>query len=331
METTSMLKDVELGIGTWQWGDQRMWGFGGDYTASDIQAALEACRNTGHNEISLLSLSTSDYPHFDELVRRMQETFRPLGVSLAVPSLRVNEQLRTVGGLLDTDRHSGLTLAPEVALDDMRRQIGKPIRNDDLYEGCRTAFENGYHRIKLYFMCGLPGERPADLEGIVEMAEVIARLGRQVRGRPATVVANVSNFVPKPHTPYQWNAMQTREYFTAAHQRLRRRRTLPSVQIKCHDVDSSLLEGVMARGDRRIAAAIELAWRRGARFDSWRDQHRPDVWWGALAECGVDVEAVLHRPYALEARLPWDHIGIRQGREYLKREQVLAREVEVGG
>ena len=286
-----------------------------------VQAALEAYHNTGHNEVSLLSLSTSDYPHFDELVRRMQETFRPLGVSLAVPSLRVNEQLRTLGELLDTDRHSGLTLAPEVALDEMRRQIGKPVRNDDLYEGCRKAFASGFQRIKLYFMCGLPGERPADLDGIVEMTEAIARLGRAVRGRPATVVANVSNFVPKPHTPYQWNAMQTREYFIAAHQRLRRRRTLPSVQIKCHDVDSSLLEGVLARGDRRIAAAIELAWRRGARFDSWRDQHRPELWWDALAECGVDVEAIVHRPYPAEARLPWDHVGIRQGREYLEREQ----------
>ena len=171
-----------------------------------VQAALDQYRNTGYNEISLLSLSTSDYPHFDELMRRLQETFRPLGVGISLPSLRINEQLLTVGDLMNTDRHSGLTLAPEAALDDMRRRIGKPITNEDLYAGCRRAFENGFSRVKLYFMCGLPGEREADLAGIIEMSETIARLGQEIRGRPVTVVANVSNFVPKPQTPFQWNA-----------------------------------------------------------------------------------------------------------------------------
>ena len=178
-----------------------------------LQAALEQYRTTGYNEVSLLSLSTSDYPQFEELMRRLQETFRPLGVAVSLPSLRINEQLRMVGDLMNTDRHSGLTLAPEAARDDMRRQIGKPITNDDLYAGCRRAFENGFSRVKLYFMCGLPGERETDLEGIIEMSETISRLGQEVSGRLATVVANVSNFVPKPQTPYQWNAMQRREYF----------------------------------------------------------------------------------------------------------------------
>ncbi len=133
-----------------------------------VEAARESYRTTGNNEISLLSLSTSDYPHFEELMRRMQETFRPLGVSVSVPSLRVNEQLLIVTELMNTDRHSGLTFAPEVALDDMRRQIGKPIRNEALYAGSQKAFEAGFNRVKLYFMCGLPGERPADLDGILE-------------------------------------------------------------------------------------------------------------------------------------------------------------------
>jgi radical SAM family uncharacterized protein len=285
-----------------------------------VQAALESYRNTGVEEISLLSLSTSDYPHSEELLRRMQEAMRPLGVAISVPSLRINEQLRTLSDLLSTDRHSGLTLAPEVALDDMRCQIGKPIKNEDLLEGCRNAFANGFHRVKLYFMCGLPGERPEDLDGMIAMAETIAAVGREVRGRPVTVVVNVSNFVPKPHTPYQWNAMQTREYLKQAHRRLWRRRTVRSVEVKCHDVETSLLEGVMARGDRRVGEAIELAWRRGARFDSWTDQSKPDLWWQALSDCGIDVEPILHRPYRGDARLPWDHIAIRQGRGYLERE-----------
>lgn len=156
-----------------------------------VRAAEESYWNTGYNEISLLSLSTSDYPHFDELLRRLQAVFRPRGVSIAVPSLRINEQLRSAAELLNTDRHSGLTLAPEVARDEMRRRVGKPIRNEDLYEGCRRAFENGFSRVKLYFMCGLPGETEDDLLGIIEMAETISRLGKEVRGRFATVVANV--------------------------------------------------------------------------------------------------------------------------------------------
>jgi len=290
-----------------------------------VQAALDSYRNTGYNEIGLLSLSTSDYPHFEELLGRLHAVFRPLDVSVSVPSLRINQQWRTAGSLLNTHRHSGLTLAPEVARDDMREQIGKKIRNEDLYEGCRRAFENGFSRVKLYFMCGLPGERETDLDGIVEMAETISRLGKQVRHpkgtRPVTVIANVSNFVPKPQTPYQFNAMQPREYFARAHQHLHRQKQLRSVQLKCHDVDSSLLEGVLCRGDRRTGEAIELAWRRGARFDAWRDRFQPQLWWAALAEAGIDVQQTLHLPYPIDARLPWDHICIHQGRSYLEEEQ----------
>ncbi len=296
-----------------------------------LRAAMEQYRNTGYNEISLLSLSTSDYPEFDELLRQLQKTFRPLGVSVSLPSLRINEQLRLLGDLMNTDRHSSLTLAPEVARDDMRRQIGKPITNEDLYAGCRRAFENGFSRVKLYFMCGLPGERETDLEGIIEMSETISRLGQQVTGRQTTVVANVSNFVPKPQTPYQWNAMQRREYFCWAHEFLHRRKRLRSVQLRCHDVEASLLEGVMCRGDRRLAAAIELAWRRGARFDGWAEKLQPQLWWQALAEAGVDAEKTLHLPCPAPAALPWDHIGIRQGREYLEREHRCAAEQVVGG
>ena len=286
-----------------------------------VRAALESYYSTGYNEISLLSLSTSDYPHFDELLRRMQATFRPLGVSISVPSLRVNEQWRTVTDLLNTDRRSGLTLAPEAARDDMRRQIGKKTTNEDLYEGCRRAFQNGFSRVKLYFMCGLPGEREVDLDGIIEMSETISRLGKQVSGKFPTVVANVSNFVPKPQTAYQWNAMRRRAYFHQAHEHLHRRKRLRSVKLKCHDVESSLLEGVICRGSRRTGEAIELAWRRGARFDAWSDKLQPELWWRALAETGIDVDQTLHVPYPIDARLPWDHIAIHQGRAYLEREQ----------
>jgi radical SAM family uncharacterized protein len=287
---------------------------------SIVQAALEQYGTTGYNEVSLLSLSSSDYPQFDELMRRLQETFRPLGVAVSLPSLRINEQLRSVGELLNTDRHSGLTLAPEVAIDETRRRIGKPLKNDDLLAGCRKAFENGFSRVKLYFMCGLPGETEADLAGIIDMAREISQLGKEVRGRWATVVANVSNFVPKPQTPYQWHAMERREYFQRAHDFLYERNRYRTVQLKCHDIETSLLEGVICRGDRRVGEAIELAWRAGARFDAWTEKFQPALWRQALSDAGVDVEKILHIPCPADAALPWDHIGIRQGRAYLERE-----------
>ncbi|MCA9189653.1 MAG: TIGR03960 family B12-binding radical SAM protein [Planctomycetales bacterium] len=286
-----------------------------------VQAALESYHNSGFNEISILSLSSSDYPYFEELILRLKEVFRPLNVNISVPSLRVNEQLRSIAELLGTDRRNSLTLAPEVARDDMREQIRKKIKNEDLYEGCRQAFRNGFDSVKLYFLCGLPGERPADLDGIVEMAETIAKIGKEERGRYAKVTASVSNFVPKAHTPYQWNGMQRREYFAWAHKYLWGRRTIRNVNIKCHGIDTSLLEGILSRGDRRTAAAIELAWRRGARLDSWHEHLDADRWWNALAECGIDVDRQLHEPYDISHRLPWDHLNVKYGRPFLEKEQ----------
>ncbi len=285
-----------------------------------VQAALESYAKTGYNEISLLSLSTSDYPLFDELMVRMREVFRPMDVAISIPSLRVNEQLQAVGALLTTERRSGMTIAPEAARDDMRGQIGKPIKNDDLFNGCRAAFEQGFQRVKLYFMCGLPGERESDLEGILEMAEIISRIGHEARGRWPRVVASVSNFVPKPHTPYQFRAMQSREYFQWAHDFLRRRRKFRNIDLKLHDVESSLLEGILSRGDRRTGAAIEEAWRKGARLDGWREHARYDLWHAAFEATGVGMDETVHREYAAEEILPWDHIAIRQGRYYLTRE-----------
>lgn len=286
-----------------------------------VSAALESYRNTGFNEISLLSLSTSDYPQFEPLMKRMNEVFGPLGVNISVPSLRVNEQLKSVVDLVGTRRRSALTLAPEVARDDMREQIRKKIDNDDLYDGCRVAFENGYQRVKLYFMCGLPGERDVDLDGIVDMAEHISRIRKKLVGRYAQVTASVANFVPKAHTPYQWNGMQRREYFQRAHRRLRDRREIKCVKVNCHEIDNSLLEGALSRGDRRMAEAIHLAWQRGARLDSWRERIQPVLWWQAIADAGIDVDKLLHEPAKLDDRLPWDHVNVKKGRAYLEKEQ----------
>jgi radical SAM family uncharacterized protein len=286
-----------------------------------VHAALESYRNTGHDEISLLSLSTSDYPDFEELVTKMSQVFTPLGVKISLPSLRITETLKKIPALLAEGRRGGLTLAPEVARDDMREQIRKPINNQDLYDGAAEAFRRGWRKVKLYFMCGLPGERTADLDGIVAMAETIARIGKDVSGRYPEVVASVSNFVPKPHTPYQWNGMQTRDYLHWAHKYLRARVRVRAVKIKCHDVERSLLEGILTRGDRRVAAALEEAWRRGARLDAWTEHFQPQLWWDAFADLGIDVAFYSHRPRSLDEVLPWDHIHVKKGREYLAKEQ----------
>jgi radical SAM superfamily enzyme YgiQ (UPF0313 family) len=203
----------------------------------------------------------------------------------------------------------------------MREQIRKKIKNDDLFEGCRQAFRNNFNRVKLYFMCGLPGERAVDLDGIVDMAETIARIGKGEMGRYPKVVASVSNFVPKSHTPYQWNGMQRREYFKWAQQYLWSKRRIRSVDVKCHDIETSLLEGFVSRGDRRVAPAIELAWRRGARLDSWMECFNGERWWQAAADCQLDVERIVHQPYDVNDKLPWDHLNVKYGRTFLEKEQ----------
>jgi radical SAM superfamily enzyme YgiQ (UPF0313 family) len=230
-------------------------------------------------------------------------------------------------------RKSGMTLAPEVARDDMREQIRKPIRNEDLYSGCREAFRNGWQKVKLYFLIGLPGERRVDLDGIVDMAENIARISREETKRYKEVTASVSNFVPKPHTPYQWNGMQTREYLREAGEYMRHRCRIRSVKIKQHDIETSMLEGLMTRGDRRIAEVLLEAWKRGARLDSWRESFRPQLWWQVCADLGVDLDWYIHRYRPVTEVLPWDHVNVKKGRAYLEKEQnrsLLQLEVMAG-
>lgn len=285
-----------------------------------VPAALASYENTGYNELSLLSLSTSDYPRLAELVGCLRAEFAGEDMSISVPSLRVNEKLQEVGEMLTTERHSGLTLAPEAALDDMREIIGKPITTEDLLAGCRVAFANKFQRVKLYFMMGLPGETDADIDGMVELADKIACVGKEVSGRFPAVVVSVSNFVPKPQTPLEWCAMATREELLRRQKYLRFRKLPRSISVKYHFVESSLLEGVLSRGDRRVGEAIELAWRRGARFDSWSDHFMPDRWWDAFRDAGIDVAPYIYVERTPADELPWDHIAIRQGRDYLVRE-----------
>ena len=275
---------------------------------SVVRIAKESCLASGSNEVSLLSLSTSDYPQFEELMCGLRAELSPLNVSVSVPSLRVNHQLSDVMQRLTTERTSGLTLAPEAALDEMRRRIGKPITNEHLLAGCEAAFENGFNRVKMYFMCGLPEETHADIDGIIDLSASIARLGRKIRGRSVTVIANVSNFVPKPHTLWERYGMATQKYFLHAHDDLRLRSKRTGVALKYHDMETSLLEALLCRGDRRLGRVIERAWRLGARLDSWNDYFRGDCWEEAIAETQTDVNRIVHETIPDDAELPWGYV-----------------------
>ncbi len=275
---------------------------------SIVRLARESCLNTGMNEVSLLSLSTSDYPHFEKLMERLREELGPLEVSISLPSLRVNHLLSRTVQTLTTERTGGLTLAPEAARDEMRKRIGKPITNANLLEGCRSAFENGFQRVKMYFMCGFPEETDEDLDGITNLARNIAYLGKEVSGRMPSVLASVSNFIPKPHTPFERQGMASPEYFSEAHRRLKYYNKHKSFNLKYHELTVSLLEALLSRGDRRIGALIEAVWRSGARLDSWSDHFRREPWEEAIERFGIDTERIVHTPYPDEAELPWGQI-----------------------
>ena len=276
--------------------------------SSIVTAAREACLATGVRDVSLLSLSSSDYPEFDELMVKLRETLTPLGISIAVPSLRVNHQLSGVTQALTTERSSSLTIAPEAALDEMRKRINKQVTNENLIDGCRSAFENGFSRVKMYFMCGLPEETEADIDGIVSLSQDIAFLGKSVMKRLPAITASVSNFIPKPQTPFERYGMQTREYFAETHKRLRESRHVRAVQVKYHGLETSMAEAMISRGDRRTGRVIETAWRNGVRLDAWREHFRPDLWRAAIESVGLDLNTIVHTPYDDTAELPWSHI-----------------------
>ncbi len=289
------------------------------------ELAAESYRNTGIEEISLLSLSTSDYPYLKQAVDGISERFKGCNVGISLPSLRVNQQLRLLPSLQKEGRRAGLTLAPEVATDRLRRKVNKPIHNEDLYAGVREAFKNGWRSCKLYFMLGIPDEIETDLDGIVEMGETVSRIGKEVTGHPAAVTVSVSTFVPKPFTPYQWDGMIPLAEIRARQDRLRARRRMKSVTIKCHDARESLVEGVLARGDRRVGRVLLDAYRLGAIYDGWRERFRFDLWQRAFTGHGLDLEALATRTIPYEEALPWDHLDAGPSREFLLEDSKKAR------
>ena len=276
---------------------------------------------TGHNEISLVSLSSSDYPDFEGLVKRMSRTFNDRCVNIALPSLRVDESLARLPQYVSTVRKSGLTIAPEAAREELRRAINKDIRNEDLLRGVREAYAAGWNVVKLYFMVGLPGETAEDVAAIADLAAQVSFARREAGcGGPAQVNVAVAPFVPKPHTPFQWQAMPPRAYFDEVRERLYHLNRARSVRIKFHNVERSYLEAVFSRGDRRLGAAIESAYRAGAVFDAWDEHFSFSRWLAAFAAAGLDPDFYAARERRLDEVLPWDHIFAGVSKEFLLRE-----------
>ncbi|MCE5278079.1 MAG: TIGR03960 family B12-binding radical SAM protein [Planctomycetaceae bacterium] len=279
-----------------------------------VAAAGEALAATGYREISLLSLSTSDYPRLDELIERLNAEFAPRHVSISLPSLRVDSQLAQLPKLTSSVRKGGLTIAAEAASERLRRAIRKNITDENMLAGVQAAYAAGWRSVKVYFMAGLPGETPADIDAIFDLCLKLCHTRRAVDGKNGAVSASVSWFVPKPHTPLQWCAMQTAEYFFAVRQRLLDLSHRSPVTFKFHRIEQSILEAVICRGGREVGQAVEAAWRRGARMDSWSEHWDWSKWQEAFAETGIDVASIAQRQIPIDAVLPWSHIsGHRRG------------------
>jgi radical SAM family uncharacterized protein len=285
-----------------------------------VSIATAALESTGYDELALLSLSSSDYPDLAGLIERLNAELAGRNVSISLPSLRVNSQLEILPKLTSKVRKGGLTIAAEAGSERLRRAIRKRITESDMIVGVRSAYEAGWRRVKVYFMAGLPGETDEDIRAIAELSRRLSDVGRDAFGQPGSISAGVSWFVPKPHTPMQFSPMRSPEYFMDVRSRLRELTRRSAVNVKFHWVERSLLEGVIARGDRRVADVIEAAWRDGARLDSWNEHFEWSHWQKAFEQTGLDPAFYAHREIPLDERTPWQHIVAPRTGEMLRDE-----------
>lgn len=274
-----------------------------------IDLARASYHSTGLDTICLLSLSSSDYPDLYGLITTLNSYFQQRHVGISVPSLRVDKDLRLIPHLLTSVRKSGLTLAVEAASERLRSIINKPIKDSHLFDAAKAAYDAGWQRLKLYFMVGLPGERPSDLTQIVDLAASLAGLGP---GRPAQVACTVSWLVPKPHTPFGLLGQRPRSYLEHARTIILQRKAqikANSVYFRFHSIERSILESALGRGDRRLGPVIEAAWRAGARFDLWDECLDYQIWQKAAASYQLDLEALVCARFEEGQLLPWEHLG----------------------
>ena len=283
--------------------------------------------STGYNEMSLTSLSSADYSCLSPLVDGLLAGTQGERVSFSLPSLRIDSFSVDIAERLQQVRKSGLTFAPEAGTQRLRDVINKNVTEDDLLHSVRTAFEQGWKAVKLYFMMGLPTETDEDIVGIAELAQKVVDCYKEVKGkRGVKVTVSVSCFVPKAYTPFQWFAQVPQEEFERRQRLLKESIRDRAISFHYHDARASVLEGALSRGDRRLSAVIETAWRNGAKFDGWTDQFKDEVWKDAFCRCGVAPEFYSRRTRDLEEVLPWAHTSPGVSADFLRREWQRAQE-----
>lgn len=282
------------------------------------------CNNTGYDEVSLSSLSSSDYSQIVPLLERLTAWSKDEKVSISLPSLRVDGFTDEIMNKIKTVRKSGLTFAPEAGSQRMRDVINKNVEESELLKTCATAFDGGWTTVKLYFMIGLPTETLDDVADIANLGQKVVdtyyHCENKPKGKTVRVTVSASCFVPKPFTPFQWEPQDTREVFASKQRHIKESIKTRKIQFNYHDASTSYLEAVFARGDRKLCKAMELACERGFHFDGWNDCFDLDKWLEIFEECGIDPTFYANRRRSFDEILPWDHIDCGVTKNYLKKE-----------
>ena len=304
----------------------------------DVEELKESARamlkNSGHEEISLSSLSSSDYTHLEELVNFLIDEFKSAGVNISLPSLRIDAFALDVMSKVQDIKKSSLTFAPEAGSQRLRDVINKGLTEEVIIHGAHEAFVGGWNRVKLYFMLGLPTETEEDMKGIAHLAERIAEeyydtVPKEKRHGKVQIVVSTSFFVPKPFTPFQWAPMYTEQDFIdkakVVKEEIRAQLNQKSIKYNWHEPDVTTLEGFLARGDRRASEVILKAYEKGALYDAWSESFRYDIWKEAFAETGIDIEFYTLRERSTDEILPWDFIDAGVTKEFLIREWKQAK------
>lgn len=299
--------------------------------------AWKMLKNTGHEEISLSSLSSSDYSQLKEIVTFLIEEFKDAGINISLPSLRIDAFSLDVMSKVQDIRKSSLTFAPEAGSQRMRNVINKGLTEEDILDGAGAAFEGGWNKVKLYFMLGLPTETQEDMEAIAVLADKVARryyeIPKEQRNGKCQITASSSFFIPKPFTPFQWAKMYKNEEYIAraaiVKHAFQNQLNRKSLKYNWHDAEVTVLEGVLARGDRRVADVIMTAYQMGCIYDAWTEHFDYEKWLKAFEDNGLDIAFYNERERSLDELFPWDFIDIGVTKEFLKREWEHAMKGEV--
>jgi len=293
------------------------------------EQAAELVKNTGHEDISLVSLSTADYSRVSDVVHDLIARYAGSKVGVSLPSLRADKDCVDLVQEINKVRKTGLTFAPEAGSQRMRDVTNKGVVEEDLLRACETAFSNTWQRVKLYFMISLPTETDEDVIAIGELAAKCAQVARRCGVKNPTISIGVSAFVPKPFTPFQWHGQDTSEEVARKQQMLKRSIRDRAISYRPNDEEGIHLEAILSLGDRRVSEGIELAWKRGQVFDAWDEYLNFNRWMEAFADTGVDVRYFANRHKAYDEPLPWDHIDCGVTKGYLRAEDVRARKVQM--